>query len=275
MRGGAGWPAPHRRYGPWIDPRGYLAKMAELPRLEGAAAVFFDFDGTLVELAAHPDAVRVGAPLRAALVRLTRRLDGSVAIVTGRCVADIDRMLAPLVLPVAGVHGAERRRSDGGWVRAPLPRLDAARAHLRAWCALDPRAWLEEKPGALALHFRGADDLEEPARVAVAEAQALVGADAVATLAGKKLFELRAADVHKGAAVRAFLAEAPFLGRRPWYFGDDLTDEDAFVVVRALGGVTVKLGDGETAAEYRLRAPAELHAWLRGLTDAFDEESTP
>lgn len=246
--------------------------MADLPRFEGAAACFFDFDGTLVELAAHPDAVQVDDALRAALSRLARRLDGSVAIVSGRRVSDIDRLLAPVQLPVAGVHGAERRRGDGEWVRAPLPPLEAAAAHLRAWCARHPGAWLEEKPGALALHFRGADGLEAPARTAIDEALARVAGEALALIAGKKLYEIRSAHVDKGGAVRAFLAEPPFLGRRPWFFGDDVTDEDAFVAVRAVGGVTVKVGDGATAAEHRLRGPADLHAWLREQTDPFDEE---
>lgn len=247
--------------------------MWDLPTLEDAAACFFDFDGTLVELAAHPDAVRVDDALRDSLERLTRRLDGSVAIISGRRVADIDRMLAPLVLPVAGVHGAERRRADGTWVRAPLPSLDAASAYLRTWCAQHPRTWLEEKSGALALHFRGADDLENPARAAIAAARALLGETDFAVLAGKKLFELRAADVHKGAAVRAFVAETPFRNRRPWFFGDDVTDEDAFAVVRELGGVTVKVGDGASAAEHRMREPAELRAWLYAQTSHFHEDA--
>ncbi len=246
--------------------------MPDLPTFEDAAACFFDFDGTLVELAAHPDAVLVDDALRTALERLSRRLAGCVAIITGRRVADIDRMLAPLRLPVAGVHGAERRRADGDWVRAPQPPLGAAAAHLRAWCARHPGAWLEEKPGALALHFRGADALEAPARAVIDEALALEGGEVLALVAGKKLFELRAAHVDKGAAVRAFLAEPPFNGRRPWFFGDDVTDEDAFVAVRGLGGVTVKVGDGATAAEHRLRGPADLRRWLHDQTDTFHEE---
>ena len=247
--------------------------MWDLPKLTGAAACFFDFDGTLVELAAHPDAVHVDDAVRTSLARLVRQLDGSVAIISGRRVAEIDRMLTPLLLPVAGVHGAERRRADGTWVRAPLPPLDSASAYLRAWCTQHPRTWLEEKPGALALHFRGADDLEEAARAAIGAARALLENEDFAVLAGKKLFELRAADVHKGAAVRAFIAEPPFRGRQPWFFGDDVTDEDAFVVVRALGGVTVKVGDGASAAEHRMREPADLRAWLQAQTTHYDEDA--
>jgi trehalose 6-phosphate phosphatase len=85
---------------------------------------------------------------------------------------------------------------------------------------------------------------------------------------GKKVVELKPAAADKGRAVRAFMAEPPFAGRRPWYFGDDVTDEHAFDAVRALGGVTVKVGPGETLAAHRLPDPDAVRQWLRAQVAA-------
>lgn len=243
--------------------------MADLPVLGDAAACFFDLDGTLVEIAAHPSSVNVEPGLVDALAALARRLHGGIAIVSGRVIADVDRVLAPLLLPVAGVHGAQRRTADGRVLLAAVSGLAAAAEWLREWASSHPGSWLEEKPGALAMHYRGADHLADAVSTAMTQAQALVTGPGLRVLRGKKLVELTTASVHKGDAVRAFLDEAPFRGRKPWYFGDDVTDEDAFAVVRTLQGVGVKLGAGATLAEHRLAGPAALHEWLRceaGLT---------
>jgi len=76
-------------------------------------AIFTDFDGTLVEIAETPDAVEVPATLAQQLADAARELDSAFAVLTGREIADIDRYLAPLHLPVAGAHGTQRRRADG------------------------------------------------------------------------------------------------------------------------------------------------------------------
>lgn len=242
---------------------GYLAWMEDLPDLSEEAACFFDFDGTLVEIAAHPDAIVVPTDLATVLRQLELALGGGVAVVTGRRLADVDRFLAPLELPTAGAHGAERRTGAGDRAASAIADLRAAVALLRDWVAAHPGSWLEEKPGVLAVHYRGVDRLEDAVRSAVASAQQAVGPGAATIVAGKKVVELRSSTVDKARAVRSFLAEAPFRGRRPWFFGDDAADEPAFAAVEALGGVSVKVGPGDTGASHRMSGPGALRDWLR------------
>ena len=166
-------------------------------------------------------------------------------------------------LPAAGVHGVERRDTAGRLTRLALPDLTPAAAWVQAWCDAHPGARLEHKPGALALHYRGADALEAPCLAVMAQARDRAASAGLALMHGKKVVELKPVAADKGRAVRAFMAEPPFAGRRPWYFGDDVTDEHPFDPVGALGGVTVKVGPGETLAAHRLPDPDAVRQWLR------------
>ena len=179
-------------------------------------------------------------------------------MVSGRPVAEIDHWLQPLRLPVAGVHGAERRGPDGFLRRIATPDLTPARALVEELVRRHPALLLEVKPGALALHYRQADALEDECLDTMTEALRRV--EGLALLCGKKVVELKPRRASKGQAVRAFLDERPFRSRRPWVFGDDVTDEVAFETVLGLGGVAVKVGAGETLAPYRLADPAALQA---------------
>lgn len=230
------------------------------------SAFFIDFDGTLAELAPRPEAVLVAPAVPRALQRLAELHAGAVAILSGRPVAEIDLFLAPLQLPAAGVHGAERRGSDGQLRRLPLPSLEPLHGALRAFVAPHPGLQLEHKPGALALHYRGAPALEDECLAVMARVQGLV--DGLALQRGKCVVELKPRGASKGQALRRFLDERPFRHRRPWVFGDDVTDESAFEVALALGGVAVKVGAGETLAPFRLESPAHLHQWLEEAAPA-------
>jgi trehalose 6-phosphate phosphatase len=234
------------------------------PQIVEPTAIFLDFDGTLVDLAERPDSIRVPAGLPGLLERLARALSGRVAILTGRALGDLDRHVDAARLAVAGSHGLERRAAGGAAAAAaPPPGLAAARAALAAFAAADSRLLLEDKPAAVALHYRRA-----PAREA--EALALAGRVAAATgLAvqrGKMVVELRPDGADKGDALRALMAEPPFAGARPVVVGDDLTDEHAFRAAAALGGYGVLVGAPRaTAAAFGLADVAAVHAWLEGL----------
>ena len=229
------------------------------------AAVFFDFDGTLVDLAAHPGAIRVEPEVPRLVAALAAALDGAVAVVSGRPLAELDRHLQPLVLCAAGVHGVERRAGDGRLEQVAPPELAAAEALARSLQQRHPALGLERKPGALALHYRQAPELAELCLATMTEAQRL--APGTALLHGKMVVELKPAAADKGKAVERFLAEPPFVGRRPWFFGDDVTDESAFDVVQRAGGVAVKVGAGATVAQHRLSDPAALRGWLAEAVD--------
>ena len=237
--------------------------MLNLPPIEGDCAFFFDFDGTLADIAAHAAAVQLAPDVPALLQALAERCHGALAIVSGRPMAEIDHYLGQVRLPAAGVHGSERRDAQGLVTRLPLPDLGAAEASLRRWLTAHAGARLEVKPGALALHYRGADALEDACLAAMSEARDLIKDMPMALLHGKKVVELKPAAADKGTAVRAFMAEPVFAGRRPWFFGDDVTDEDALATVLDFGGVAVKIGPGNSVAPYRLAGPEALRQWLR------------
>lgn len=223
-------------------------------------ALFLDFDGTLVDIAPRPELVVVEPGMLASLAALQSRLGGRVAVVSGRPVAEIDRMLAPLVLPAAGVHGMERRWADGTTARLPAPDFTQVRAQAQALAERHPGLWIEEKYGALALHYRQAPELEDTCRAAIASA--VEGNPELIVMPGKMIVEVKAAGIGKGTAIRDFLARAPFAGHRPVFVGDDTTDEAGFEYLHTIGGIGIKVGPGPSAARYRIASAADLRAVL-------------
>ena len=228
-----------------------------------AIALFLDFDGTLVEIAPTPDAVRVEPGLVATLERLRTRLGGALAIVTGRPIAVIDDFLAPARFDAAGLHGVERRvggvASGGG---AGDPALRAGVARLQADVADLAGVLIEDKGASVAVHWRLAAPRDAgTAEAAVVRVAGELGA-AYRLQLGKAVGEIVPAAATKASAIRRFLDAPPYAGRRAVFLGDDRTDETAFASVAEAGGVGVRIGDGETAAARRLVAPADVRALL-------------
>lgn len=226
-------------------------------------ALFLDFDGTLTELVARPDEVRVADGLPQRLQQLAEAFGGALAVVTGRPIGDIDAFLHPVRLAVAGVHGAERRGADGQVQQVQIEGLDRMAAAAHGLAAADGRLLVEVKSASVALHYRQAPQREADCLRAME--RAVDSVPGWTLMRGKMVVEAKPVDVSKGAALRAFLAEAPFAGRRPWCFGDDVTDETAFEVALSLGGVAVKIGAGPSCAPHRLDDPAALRVWLAAL----------
>jgi trehalose 6-phosphate phosphatase len=228
--------------------------------LTSGQALFLDFDGTLVDLAASPDAIRVEPTLTASLRRLQERLGGALALISGRSIADLDRWLHPLVLPAAGVHGAERRSAGGAVKPLNVPSLEAVAACAQRLAQAHPGVRVERKGAAVALHYREAPGAE--AACVEAFGAAVAAAPGLRLLHGKMVLEALPLGVSKGHAVEAFLAEPPFEGRQPVFIGDDVTDEAGFDAVQRRGGLAVKVGPGETMATERLAGAAEVRQWL-------------
>ena len=231
-------------------------------------AIFTDFDGTLVEIADTPDAVSVPSDLPEQLERAARELDSAFAVITGREIADIDRFLAPLQLPVAGAHGALTRRADGVLEHVDEAALRSAEEIAHAVEPLvmsNPGLILERKEGTVAVHYRQDPELGESVKSAME--QAVNAVTDFTLIPGKMVFEARPSFVGKGTALRAFMQEEPFAGRTPIFIGDDFTDEDAFVAAQELGGVGIKLGEGDTAARMRIANVASVYALIQGLGD--------
>lgn len=233
------------------------------PALDGSCAFFLDLDGTLLDLTDHPHHVTVGENLVRLLNTLAHAAGGALAIISGRPVADIDQLLASHGFCAAGQHGAERRDFSGAMHRHAVPRaaLEDARRTFEALAAKHPALVLEDKGVNLALHFRTAPDLRAEVQDAARRvAEALRGAFEVQF--GKMVVELRPSGKDKGVAVAEFMEELPFKGRMPVFVGDDLTDEFGFAMINRVGGHSVKVGEGESAARWRLPDSAAVRAWL-------------
>ncbi|MDQ3058157.1 MAG: trehalose-phosphatase [Pseudomonadota bacterium] len=244
----------------------------KLPRITPDTALFLDFDGTLVELAAHPEAVVIPPLLTSILAGLYQQLGGALALVSGRSLLDLDAFLAPLLLPVACEHGAQRRSADGLLMSAPALDLDLALRAAEALVQQYPALRLERKSLALSLHYRQAPELES--RCLQAMRQAVEASAGLELMQGKCVIDVKPAGISKGTAIAAFMAEAPFAGRLPVFAGDDVTDEAGFEQVQRLGGHTIKVGAGPTCAQHRCASVAELAQWLQAF-QASGADRTP
>lgn len=232
---------------------------------EASVALFLDVDGTLLEIAKSPDSVRVPAALRNTLELAAQHEQGALALISGRSITALDRLFAPSIFPAAGRHGFERRDYRGQITRATVDSalLEPVRESLRVWVNSNPGLMLEDKHTALALHYRNALGLEAAARE-VMHTLAPQLQPQYQLRSGKCVFELLPAGCSKRHAIEAFMQEDPFAGRIPVFVGDDLTDEDGFMAVNALGGYSIRVGDdAPTAARHRFSSVAGVIAWLR------------
>jgi trehalose 6-phosphate phosphatase len=238
-------------------------RVIDMPPFGADWAFFLDVDGTLLEIAEHPRAVRMPAGLVETLRAVVEDAGAPLALVSGRAILDLDRLFAPLRLPTAGQHGAERRDAAGAVHHTPPPGegLTAIHEEIEAFVSRHPGLMLENKGAALCVHYRRAPGLAALVEGCVRQAADALG-EGYAVQPGKMVFELRPAAADKGRAIAAFLEEPPFRGRRPVFVGDDATDEHGFELVNARGGHAVKVGAGETCARWRLADAASVVRWL-------------
>ncbi len=233
--------------------------------LDGAA-LFLDFDGTLVELADAPDAISLSADVAPLLARLNTRLRGRLALVSGRSIEGLERHLECSGLAVSGSHGLELRLRDGSHVPlAARHDLSQARERVRQLALEAPGLLVEDKPFGIAVHFRQAPHEEGRVMTVMTD---IARASGLGLQEGKMVVEIRPPGADKGDAVRAFMAEPDFAGARPIFVGDDLTDEHAFAAAAAMGGAGILVGPvRETAARWRLPDVPAVIAWLSEATE--------
>ena len=232
-----------------------------LTLLEGAA-LFLDFDGTLVELAETPDAIEVAPKLPELLRKVARRLEGRLGIISGRSIGDIERHMDCTGLALSGSHGLELRLANGEHVPLAAPvDLSEARQRIARFAAGTAGLLVEDKPQSIALHYRQAPEESEQVEAFMSR---LARKSGLALQAGKMVLELRPKGADKGDALRAFMAEPEFAGARPVFVGDDVTDEDAFEAAAAMGGGGILVGaERATAAQWRLPDVSAVGRWLR------------
>jgi trehalose 6-phosphate phosphatase len=238
-----------------------------LPASPAGLAFFIDLDGTLIDIAATPDGVVVPPGLPASLAALGLATDGALAIVSGRAIVSLDRILGTSNLVKAGLHGGELRRSGREMeAMAAPPALELLRPLLTALIERWPGTLLEDKGAAIAVHYRG-NPVAETDVLTTVEGLLPLAEGTVAAQRGKMVIELKPAAAGKGNVVRRLMAEAPFAGRRPVAMGDDVTDEAMFRVANEMGGLSIRVGDdgGPTDATLRLPDTASLRAWVEAL----------
>jgi trehalose 6-phosphate phosphatase len=235
-----------------------------LPPARPHWAYFLDVDGTLIEFADTPGGVHVDDALLGLVARLHHACGGALALVSGRTLADLEHRLGSVRIPLAGQHGLERRDAAGRCHTHATPPVAKRelRRRLDAVVARHPGLLLEDKGLTLALHYRQAPALAAWLHRLLAAWIAEV--DDLQLQKGKRVLEIKPAGFDKGSAIAEFMAEAPFQNRVPVFIGDDVTDEHGFARVNLLGGHSIKVGAGRTAARYRLTDVAAVRGWLAG-----------
>lgn len=237
------------------------------PDLQPNDALFLDIDGTLLDIAPHPDEVVVPEGLPGLLVELRARLKGALAILSGRDIDTVDLLLAPARLACAGEHGAVIRTTPGGAperLSRPLPDSLADAVRL---CALDfPAVEIERKSSAIAAHFRNAPDAE--LLLAARLADILSRHPGWTMMRGRRVFDIVALHVRKGATLDMLCDLPPFRGRRPIVIGDDVTDLSAFEAAAARGGRGLSVASNLfSPSEADFQDPTAVRAWLRRMSD--------
>jgi len=233
------------------------------PAASSGWAFFLDVDGTLLEIADQPSAVRVDLELLDLIEHLYRTSGGALALVSGRSISDLEGLLGAQRMPLAGQHGLERRDATGRlWIHAAPPGAKCAiKEALAPVLARHPGLLLEDKGLTLALHYRQAPHLAAYAQRLMARLMHEAGAE-LELQKGKRVIEIKPAGIDKGTAVAEYLAESPFRGRHPVFIGDDLNDEHGFAEVNRMGGLSIKVGPGPSCAGFRLSGVAAVRRWL-------------
>jgi trehalose 6-phosphate phosphatase len=240
----------------------------QVPNFSDRWAVFLDVDGTLLHFAEHLEAVQFAPDLIQTLVALQQRVP--LALISGRSLDSLDKLFGTLRLAAAGQHGAERR--DGNGVvhrRNRLAGLSMLKESLQTLADGQRGTLIEDKGNTLAFHYRGAPELQ--ARIKTLITDAMQNDGNYHLLCGNMVYEVREQGIDKGTTIQTFMREAPYLGRVPVFLGDDTTDEDGFVQVNALGGHSIKVGAGVTAARWRLHSVDAVLQWLQDYVAWFAE----
>jgi trehalose 6-phosphate phosphatase len=229
-------------------------------------ALFLDIDGTIIDIAPTPESVIVPETLKLSLSRLSERLDGALALVSGRTLSAIDELFAPLKFTAAGAHGAELRFEPNGAVeRRAIPLTAAEKAVFADVSKLHPEIRIEDKVYTLAVHYRLAPQLESEIIAEMKERTQKLRED-LRVLCGKYVVEVKTRGFNKGTGIQHIMEHPPFAGRRPIFLGDDVTDEDGFAVLPQLSGIGISVGRLLPGATAFVPSPSAVRDWLSLLS---------
>lgn len=227
-------------------------------------AILLDVDGTILDLAPTPHAVRVPRSLQQTMTRLSERTGGALALVSGRSLADLDMLFAPLCLPAIGGHGAEFRLVAGGKILAArTPGLDPAlKRRLAAVADIATGVLVEDKDYSIALHWRLAPEMEPVVRAQVERIRIEHPAEPIEILPGKSVLEIKQAGFSKGTGVRELMAHPPFADRQPIFIGDDVSDESVFEMITEFDGLAFSVGRLAAGVNGHFAKPEAVRGWL-------------
>ena len=240
-------------------------------------AILLDIDGTLLDLMPTPREVWVPPGLSKTLNRLVQRTNGALALVSGRSLNDIDLIFAPDLFPAVGGHGAEMRiEPDSEAVAAHAPPMDKElKRRLAAIAKLSPGILLEDKGYSLALHYRLAPHAEKAIYAAVSLIRADLPNAPIEVLPGKCVCEIKHSGFTKASGVRELMMREPFKGRRPFFIGDDVTDETVFAIMPDLDGLAFSVGRRAKGVAGHFDAPSDVREFLTHLLDDERDASLP
>jgi trehalose 6-phosphate phosphatase len=254
-----------------VRSRENVADLMEMPVLSPPAdvrqcAILLDIDGTILDIAPTPREVSVPPTLRHTLARLQELTGGALALVSGRLLADIDLIFAPLKLAAVGGHGAELRSMPNAEPQRRAASLSPElRRSLARLTGLGPGILVEDKGYSLALHYRLAPELAPALQAAVVAICDQMPAGTVDVLPGKAVVEVKPVRVGKASAVVELMKHAPFRGRRPIFIGDDVTDEPVFGVIAQFGGLGFSVGRIVAGVDGHFSRPEQVRTWLEEI----------
>jgi trehalose 6-phosphate phosphatase len=248
----------------------YAMLMQTLPPPSLEWCLFLDVDGTLIELTDSPLETFADPGLKTLLGHVTERLGGALALVSGRSIHYLDALFAPLRLPAAGLHGVERRKASGVLHGASFvdTQLTQARIAVNTLVQAHPGTSVEDKGRTIAVHYRMAPQAESVLREELAAIARPLGTN-YHIQEGNMVLEIKPRGFTKATAIKAFLKEPPFSGRKPVFVGDDLTDQDGFRLVEDEGGISIAVGE-RVRGQYRLDSASAVRGWLQGIAALHD-----
>ena len=226
--------------------------------------LFLDVDGTLLDLAPRPEAVEVPDGLREALAAAERRLDGALALVSGRPIDQLDQLFAPLKLRASGIHGAEIRHA----ANAPSQCLTEQLLPESAWLDLQrllrrfPGTFAENKDVGFAVHYRFEGGKLTELVIALQDFVDRLAAQRLRLRHGHRVLEIGPRGFDKGTAIECFMADAPFRGRRPVFVADDRMDRPGFEKALSLGGYAFSVGEEMPGLSGWFAQPDAVRAWV-------------
>lgn len=232
-------------------------------------AIFLDIDGTLLDIAPTPLEVKVSDALRATLASLSRIFDGAIAFVSGRPIAEMDRLFDPLRIAAVGGHGAEIRFAPDGKIRrSEIATLDEdLRAEFSRIGRIGDGVIVEDKGYSLAIHFRLAPHLGGEIMKSVTAVCKDDRCSTLEILPGKAVVEIKPGGYDKGTGLREMMSVPPFTGRRPIFVGDDVTDSAAFAVLKDFAGTGFSVGGVVPGTSFNFDGPQDVRGWLRHLSE--------